>query len=410
MSNLIVEQQKPITIHAVEKKLTENQWVDYGNGVQINAADITLSDAKMGGYAIYRDGTTVDVKAVKSNRMPNTYIYGKQLGEYTKVVVVELKNDPNTGVLRYIARPWYKEGNHTANLANTDISFANGYHYMGTGSYSLSDLHYSVNTVRTTSSRVPDMHEYSDLELFNSATDSNDSSGDIHYVGAGGGNIIKSNVTRGNVSFKGAGIANVIEHSSEFGNTTFAGGGGANIIIKKGKEGNLNFDGAGIANVLLHQSRSGEMNVNAGGAANVLVRVGDGRYLAHLLAVGNISIHKGNGNSRIAMGGGFNTHTQIGHGDAFWTGIGGANVLTQMGNGNVASILAGGTNILTKVGEGDLQSAMLGGANIITHISHNETSNSGSANTSAIALGGANILTKRAKVMSRPSWAVAAMS
>ncbi|WP_338803249.1 MARTX multifunctional-autoprocessing repeats-in-toxin holotoxin RtxA [Xenorhabdus griffiniae] len=397
LSNLIVEQQKPITIHAVEKKLTENQWVDYGNGVQINAADITLSDAKMGGYAIYRDGTTVDVKAVKSNRMPNTYIYGKQLGEYTKVVVVELKNDPNTGVLRYIARPWYKEGNHTANLANTDISFANGYHYMGTGSYSLSDLHYSVNTVRTTSSRVPDMHEYSDLELFNSATDSNDSSGDIHYVGAGGGNIIKSNVTRGNVSFKGAGIANVIEHSSEFGNTTFAGGGGANIIIKKGKEGNLNFDGAGIANVLLHQSRSGEMNVNAGGAANVLVRVGDGRYLAHLLAVGNISIHKGNGNSRIAMGGGFNTHTQIGHGDAFWTGIGGANVLTQMGNGNVASILAGGTNILTKVGEGDLQSAMLGGANIITHISHNETSNSGSANTSAIALGGANILTKKGK-------------
>ncbi|WP_340614723.1 MARTX multifunctional-autoprocessing repeats-in-toxin holotoxin RtxA [Xenorhabdus thailandensis] len=397
LSNLIVEQQKPITIHAVEKKLTENQWVDYGNGVQINAADITLSDAKMGGYAIYRDGTTVDVKAVKSNRMPNTYIYGKQLGEYTKVVVVELKNDPNTGVLRYIARPWYKEGNHIANLANTDISLANGYHYMGTGSYSLSDLHYSVNTVRTTSSRVPDMHEYSDLELFNSATDSNDSSGDIHYVGAGGGNIIKSNVTRGNVNFKGAGIANVIEHSSEFGNTTFAGGGGANIIIKKGKEGNLNFDGAGIANVLLHQSRSGEMNVNAGGAANVLVRVGDGRYLAHLLAVGNISIHKGNGNSRIAMAGGFNTHTQIGHGDAFWTGIGGANVLTQMGNGNVASILAGGTNILTKVGEGDLQSAMLGGANIITHISHNETSNSGSANTSAIALGGANILTKKGK-------------
>lgn len=397
LSNLIVEQQKPVTIHAVEKKLTENQWVDYGNGVQINAADITLSDAKMGGYAIYRDGTTVDVKAVKSNRMPNTYIYGKQLGEYTKVVVVELKNDPNTGVLRYIARPWYKEGNHTANLANTDISLANGYHYMGTGSYSLSDLHYSVNTVRTTSSRVPDMHEYSDLELFNSATDSNDSSGNIHYVGAGGGNIIKSNVTRGNVSFKGAGIANVIEHSSEFGDTTFVGGGGANIIIKKGKEGNLNFDGAGIANVLLHQSRSGEMDVNAGGAANVLVRVGDGRYLAHLLAVGNISIHKGNGNSRVAMGGGFNTHTQIGHGDAFWTGIGGANVLTQMGNGNVASILAGGTNILTKVGEGDLQSAMLGGANIITHISHNEASDSGSANTSAIALGGANILTKKGK-------------
>ncbi|WFQ81176.1 MARTX multifunctional-autoprocessing repeats-in-toxin holotoxin RtxA [Xenorhabdus sp. SF857] len=397
LSNLTVEQRKPVTVHAVEKKLTENQWVNYGNGVQIDAADITLSDAKMGGYAIYRDGTTVDVKAVKSHRGPNTYIYAKQLGEHTKFVVVELRNDPKTGTLQYIARPWYKEGNHIANLANADISYANGYHDMGAGSYSLSDLHYSVNTVRTNSGRVPDLHEYRDLELFRSATGGGDSSGDIHYAGAGGGNIIKSNVTRGNVSFKGAGIANVIKHSSEFGNTTFDGGGGANVIIKKGKKGDLNFDGVGIANVLLHQSQSGDLNVKAGGAANVLVRVGDGRYLAHLLAVGNISIHKGNGNSRIAMGGGFNTHTQIGHGDAFWTGIGGANVLTQMGNGNVSSILAGGTNILTKVGEGDLSSAMFGGANIITHISNNETADPGSANTSAIALGGANILTKKGK-------------
>ncbi|PHM25228.1 MARTX multifunctional-autoprocessing repeats-in-toxin holotoxin RtxA [Xenorhabdus ehlersii] len=397
LSNLTVEQRKQVTVYAVEKKLTENQWVNYGNGVQIDAADITLSDAKMGGYAIYRDGTTVDVKAVKSNRMPNTYIYGKQLGKHTKVVVVELRNDPKTGMLQYLARPLYKEGYHTANLANENISPANGYQYMGTGSYSLSDLHYSVNAVRTNSSRVPDMHEYSDLELFKSATGNGDSSGDIHYAGAGGGNIIKSNVTRGNVSFKGAGIANVIEHSSEFGNTEFDGGGGANVIIKKGKEGNLNFNGAGIANVLLHQSQHGDMNVNAGGAANVLVRVGDGRYLAHLLAVGNISIHKGNGNSRISMGGGFNTHTQIGHGNAFWTGVGGANVLTQMGNGDVSSILVGGANVLTKVGKGDLQSAMFGGANIITHIDNHDASYSGSSNTSAIALGGANILTKKGK-------------
>ncbi|OTA18699.1 RTX cytotoxin [Xenorhabdus beddingii] len=397
LSNLTVEQRKPVTIHAVEKKLTENAWVNYGNGVQIDAADITLSDAKMGGYAIYRDGTTVDVKAVKSNRMPHTYIYGKQLGKHTKVVVVELRNDPKTGMLQYIARPLYKEGNHTANLANENISPANGYQYMGTGSYSLSNLHYSVNTVRTNASRVPDMHEYSDLELFKSATGNGDSSGDIHYIGAGGGNIIKSNVTRGHVVFNGAGIANVIQHGSEFGNTEFDGAGAANVIIKKGQEGNLKFNGGGIANVLLHQSQRGDMNVNAGGAANVLVRVGDGRYLAHLLAVGNISIHKGNGNSRVSMGGGFNTHTQMGNGDAFWSGIGGANVLTQMGDGNLSSILAGGANILTKLGEGDLESAMLGGANVITHISNHETSASGSANTSAIALGGANILTKKGK-------------
>ncbi|MDC9589998.1 MARTX multifunctional-autoprocessing repeats-in-toxin holotoxin RtxA [Xenorhabdus sp. XENO-10] len=403
LSNLSVEKRKQVTVYAVEKKLTENEWVNYGNGVQIDAADITLSDAKMGGYAIYRDGTTIDVKAVKSNRMSNTYVYGKQHDGYTKVVVVELRNDPKTGTLQYIARPWYKAGNHTANLANENISYANGYHDMGTGSYSLSDIHYSVNAVRTTASRVPDMHENSELDLFKSATVSGDSSGDIHYAGAGGGNIIKSNVTQGNVSFKGAGIANVIEHSSEFGNTEFDGAGGANVIIKKGKEGNLKFNGAGIANVLLHQGLRGDMEVNAGGAANVLVRVGDGRYLAHLLAVGNISIHKGNGDSRIAMGGGFNTHTQIGNGDALWSGVGGANILTQVGNGDVSSILVGGANVLTKIGEGDLESAMFGGANIISHISDDtdtsnaDSSNTRSSNTSAIALGGTNVLTKKGK-------------
>ncbi|OTA16515.1 Autotransporter adhesin [Xenorhabdus vietnamensis] len=403
LSNLTVEHHQTVNIHSIQEKLTENEWVDYGNGVMINAADITLSDAKMGGYAIYRDGTTVDVKAVKSKRMPNTYVYGKQLGEYTKVVVVELRNDPKTGVLQYIARPLYKDGNHTANLANEDISTSNDYRYMGTGSYSLSDLHYNANIVHISSGRVPGLHEYNEQELFKTTTVSGESSGDIYFDGAGAGNVIESNVTRGNVIFKGAGIANVIEHSSEFGHTEFDGAGGANVIIKKGKEGNLKFNGAGIANVLLHQGLRGDMEVNAGGAANVLVRVGDGRYLAHLLAVGNISIHKGNGDSRIAMGGGFNTHTQIGNGDAFWSGVGGANVLTQMGQGNVSSILVGGANVLTKIGEGDLESAMFGGANIISHISDDtdaskaDSSNTRSSNTSAIALGGTNVLTKKGK-------------
>ncbi|MDC9580144.1 MARTX multifunctional-autoprocessing repeats-in-toxin holotoxin RtxA [Xenorhabdus sp. PR6a] len=353
LSNLTVEQRKAVSIDAVEQKLTENQWVNYGGGVLINAADITLSDARMGGYAIDGDGTKIDVTAVKSNRMPNTYVYAKAFGRYKKVVVVELKNDPKTGVLQYFARPCYKFSETPLDFANEIFSADNGYNPMGTGSYSLSDLHYRVNTERTISARVADMHEYSDLELFKSATDSGESSGDIHYTGAGGANVIKSNVTRGNVYFNGAGIANVI----------------------------------------LHQAQQGDMNVNAGGAANVLVRVGDGRYLAHLLAVGNISIHKGNGNSRIAMGGGFNTHTQIGDGDAFWFGVGGANILTQKGNGNVSSMLVGGTNVLTKMGEGDLESAMLGGANVITHISNDHAT----SDTKAIALGGANVLTKKGK-------------
>nr|ACM17705.2 RTX toxin RtxA [Vibrio vulnificus] len=393
LSNIAVEHQQSLTVHAVEKDLTEYEWVTYANGALIDAKDVALSEAKMGGHAISTDGTTVDVRAVKSNRKPNTYVYAKVLGPYTKIVVVELANDPKTGALKYQARSWYKEGNHTANLANEDISSANGYHSMGKGGYSLSDLHYSVNAVRSTSETVADIDEYTDQTLFKPATDSGESSGDVRFNGAGGGNVIKSNVTRGNVYFNGGGIANVILHSSQFGNTEFNGGGAANVIVKSGEEGDLTFRGAGLANVLVHQSKQGKMDVYAGGAVNVLVRIGDGQYLAHLLAYGNISVHKGNGNSRVVMLGGYNTHTQIGSGNGLWLAAGGFNVMTQVGKGNVASVLAGGANVLTKVGDGDLTAGMLGGANVITHISgDNETSN-----TTAVALGGANILTKKGK-------------
>ncbi|EPM7997829.1 MARTX multifunctional-autoprocessing repeats-in-toxin holotoxin RtxA, partial [Vibrio vulnificus] len=393
LSNIAVEHQQSLTVHAVEKDLTEYEWVTYANGALIDAKDVALSDAKMGGHAISTDGTTVDVQAVKSNRKPNTYVYAKVLGPYTKIVVVELANDPKTGALKYQARSWYKEGNHTANLANEDISSANGYHSMGKGGYSLSDLHYSVNAVRSTSETVADIDEYTDQTLFKPATDSGESSGDVRFNGAGGGNVIKSNVTRGNVYFNGGGIANVILHSSQFGNTEFNGGGAANVIVKSGEEGDLTFRGAGLANVLVHQSKQGKMDVYAGGAVNVLVRIGDGQYLAHLLAYGNISVHKGNGNSRVVMLGGYNTHTQIGSGNGLWLAAGGFNVMTQVGKGDVASVLAGGANVLTKVGDGDLTAGMLGGANVITHISgDNETSN-----TTSVALGGANILTKKGK-------------
>ncbi|ELS0750714.1 MARTX multifunctional-autoprocessing repeats-in-toxin holotoxin RtxA [Vibrio vulnificus] len=393
LSDLKVEHQQSLTVHAVEKDLTEYEWVTYANGALIDAKDVALSEAKMGGTAISTDGTTVDVQAVKSNRKPNTYVYAKVLGPYTKIVVVELANDPKTGALKYQARSWYKEGNHTADLANEDISSANGYHSMGKGGYSLSDLHYSVNAVRSTSETVADIDEYTDQTLFKPATDSGESSGDVHFNGAGGGNVIKSNVTRGNVYFNGGGIANVILHSSQFGNTEFNGGGAANVIVKSGEEGDLTFRGVGLANVLVHQSKQGKMDVYAGGAVNVLVRIGDGQYLAHLLAYGNISVHKGNGNSRVVMLGGYNTHTQIGSGNGLWLAAGGFNVMTQVGKGDVASVLAGGANVLTKVGDGDLTAGMLGGANVITHISgDNETSN-----TTAVALGGANILTKKGK-------------
>ncbi len=393
LSDLKVEHQQSVTVHAVEKSLTEYEWVTYANGAVIDAKEVSLSDAKMGGHAIYADGTKVDVKAVKSNRQPNTYIYAKVLGPYTKIVVVELANDPETGALKYQARSWYKEGDYTANIANQDISSATGYNPMGKGGYSLSDLHYSVNAVRSTSETVADIEEYTDQTLFKPANDSGESSGDVRFNGAGGGNVIKSNVTRGNVHFNGGGIANVILHSSQFGNTEFNGGGAANVIVKSGEEGDLTFRGAGLANVLVHQSQQGKMDVYAGGAVNVLVRLGDGQYLAHLLAYGNISVQKGSGDSRVVMLGGYNTHTQIGSGNGLWLAAGGFNVMTQVGQGDVAAVLAGGANVLTKMGEGQLTSGMLGGANVITHISNDDQL----SNTTAVALGGANILTKKGK-------------
>ncbi len=393
LSDLKVEHQQSVTVHAVEKSLTEYEWVTYANGAVIDAKEVSLSDAKMGGHAIYADGTKVDVKAVKSNRQPNTYIYAKVLGPYTKIVVVELANDPETGALKYQARSWYKEGDHTANIANQDISSATGYNPMDKGGYSLSDLHYSVNAVRSTSETVADIEEYTDQTLFKPANDSGESSGDVRFNGAGGGNVIKSNVTRGNVHFNGGGIANVILHSSQFGNTEFNGGGAANVIVKSGEEGDLTFRGAGLANVLVHQSQQGKMDVYAGGAVNVLVRLGDGQYLAHLLAYGNISVQKGSGDSRVVMLGGYNTHTQIGSGNGLWLAAGGFNVMTQVGQGDVAAVLAGGANVLTKMGEGELTSGMLGGANVITHISNDDQL----SNTTAVALGGANILTKKGK-------------
>ncbi|PQQ22702.1 MARTX multifunctional-autoprocessing repeats-in-toxin holotoxin RtxA [Photorhabdus hindustanensis] len=388
LSSLVFERQQPIEIHAIEESLLIDQWVTYAGGMVIKAEDISLGDAKMGGYAIFSDDRKVDVSAVKSNRQPNTYVYAKVMGSYTKIVKVQLKNDPDTGQLKYRAEAWYKAGDHTGNLANKELSYANGYTSIGPG-YTLSQLQYNVNTVRRTSHRLVHSEEYSQQDLAKSPT----SSGYVNFNGVGGGNVIKSNVTRGNVNFKGAGAANVILHGSKFGDTNFDGAGAANVIVKSGEKGDLTFHGAGLANVLVHQGQSGKMDVYAGGAVNVLVRVGDGQYLAHLLAYGNISIHKGNGNSRVLMLGGYNTHSQIGNGNGNWSGAGGFNVITQAGAGDISSVLLGGANVLTKLGAGDLVSGMFGGANIITHLSDE----SETADTTAIALGGANILTKKGK-------------
>ncbi|WP_434525499.1 MARTX multifunctional-autoprocessing repeats-in-toxin holotoxin RtxA [Photorhabdus asymbiotica] len=392
LANINFVYRQATTIQGVEASLLTDKWVNYADGNNIKAQDVTLGRAKMGGYAISSDGLKIDVSPVKANDQLNTYIYAIFLDPYTKVVEVKLANDYETGKLKYIARSWYKKGDHTSHIANETFSYPGGYRSIGAG-YTLSQLHYDLNVADDIADCLTDLESYSEQDLIESSKSGGDSSGDIYFNGAGGGNVITSNVTHGNINFTGAGMANVILHSSTFGNTYFDGGGGANVIVKNGEEGNLSFRGAGLANVLVHHNLRGEMDIYAGGAANVLVRVGDGRYLAHLLAYGNISIHKGNGNSRVRMLGGYNTHTQIGDGNADWFGAGGFNVITQAGKGHISSVFLGGANVLTKIGMGDLVSGMLGGANIITHLS-DETETS---NTTAIALGGINILTKKGK-------------
>ncbi|WP_421346508.1 MARTX multifunctional-autoprocessing repeats-in-toxin holotoxin RtxA [Aeromonas veronii] len=372
LSDLVFERRQRIKRDAVEADLAENSWVNYGGGVNVAAADVTLSRAKMSGYAIFEDGTKVDVSAVKSLVQANTYVFAKQLGAYTKIVVVELANDKETGALKYLAKAWYKEGNHLAGLANEIISERTGFTAMGTGGYSLSEVHYQLDTVMAVSERLPATREFSS-QLLRPYKESAKSKGDIFFDGAGAANVIESDVTEGSIHFNGAGAANV--------------------LIKRGLRGDLVFRGAGLVNVLVHQGAQGRMDAYAAGAANVLVRSGDGEYLACLLAFGNISVQQGRGNSKVIMLGGYNTHTHIGSGHGLWLAAGGFNVMTQVGQGDVASVLVGGVNVLTKVGDGGLISGMLGGANVITHIS----SDVEASNTTVVALGGANILTKKGK-------------
>ncbi|HAU4928569.1 MARTX multifunctional-autoprocessing repeats-in-toxin holotoxin RtxA [Aeromonas hydrophila] len=371
LSDLVFERRQRIKLEAVEADLTENSWINYGGGVNVAAADVTLSSAKMSGYAIFEDGTKVDVNAVKSQKQANTYVFAKLLGTYTKIVVVELANDRETGALKYLAKAWYKEGNHLAGLADKVISEHTGFTAMGTGGYSLSEVRYQLDTVTAVSDRLPATREFSSQPLLPRQQSGGKSKGDIFFDGAGGGNVIESDVTEGNIHFNGAGAANV--------------------LIKRGQRGDLVFRGAGLANVLVHQGAQGRMDVYAAGAANVLVRSGDGEYLARLLAYGNISVQQGRGDSQVVMLGGYNTHTQLGDGQGLWLAGGGFNLLTQVGNGRLDALSVGGANVLTKLGAGQLTAGLLGGANVLTHVTQGEEA----ADTRAVLLGGANVLTKK---------------
>lgn len=378
----------------VEQFHIENEWTAYGNDLIVNAADITLLDAQI--MESDTSNKNITAKAIKSRFKPNTYIYGiyQEQKKSTLVVECEFSNHPETGLLQYRLTSWCKNDiDDTHNLANSEISNINGFYRTNEKAFSLKDVHYQIDTTQTQKEAVETLSVGVKQELFK-YDNSTESSGDIDFTGVGGGNVIKSDVTQGNITFNGGGGANVILHNAAYGNTHFTGGGAANIIVKKGQKGDLIFDGGGLVNVLLHQSKEGRMNINAAGAANVLIRIGNGEYKAHLTALGNVSIHKGLGDSHVTMLGGLNTHTQIGshqRDKASWRALGGLNVMTQVGAGTITSLLGGGGNVLTKMGDGDLSSIMLGGANIITHISNNEIK----SNTYTIILGGLNILTKK---------------
>ncbi|EOZ4983678.1 TPA: hypothetical protein ACXIB4_000760 [Proteus mirabilis] len=385
----------------------------------------------------FESGKPVEVKAIKSLREPNTYLfktpgpgdtnlfisdYGRRDYTFNKV---KIYNDPETGKLQYDSELWRitPDSGDIRNIRFDKKNFEDTYNLSVVNNcWNTLEKQEIIESPRFTKINADNHYQLSNLKVFQHINteqiqrksletiklgvaqelfkddNSAECSGDINFTGGGAGNVIKSDVTQGDINFTGGGIANVIKHNSNYGNTNFTGGGAANIIVKKGQRGDLTFDGGGLANVLLHQSKEGRMNINATGATNVLIRIGDGEYKAHLTALGNVSIHKGQGDSHITMLGGLNTHTQIDshqRDKALWRALGGLNVMTQVGAGTITSLLGGGGNVLTKMGEGDLSSIMLGGANIITHISNNKIK----SNTYTITLGGLNILTKKVKVI-----------
>ncbi|MEN7431169.1 MARTX multifunctional-autoprocessing repeats-in-toxin holotoxin RtxA [Chromobacterium sp. TRC.1.1.SA] len=370
LTNLVYECQKTVQVQVVENEVQAGRWVSYGGGVKQAVQNMAITSAKLGGRGIDPVGDKLDVAAIKSLTQPNRYIFAKYLDGYTKLVVLDLVNDAETGETKYRTSAWRKCGNHVAAIAEETIAESSGYSVVSNDDFVITEIQYQLSSAHTETGRLPATQEFSAQDLVANRRQTGDSEGDIVFEGAGGGNLIESDVTQGDIRFNGAGAAN--------------------IIIKKGRRGDLVFRGAGLANVLLHLGAEGRMDVYAAGVANVLIRYGDGDYLARLLAYGNISIQQGNGESQVLMLGGFNSHTHIGRGRARWLAAGGFNILTKVGAGPVDAVLAGGGNVLSVLGGGDLTAGLLGGANVITHI-HDGT---GAANTRVIALGGANVLTK----------------
>ena len=181
--------------------------------------------------------------------------------------------------------------------------------------------------------------------------------GNTDFAGAGGANIVKrygDAGSRGDVRFVGAGAANVIEHTTTHGNTVFEGGGIANVIKRSGSSGNVSFKGAGAANVVTHATTTGDTYFAGAGAANVITRKGGNG------SSGNVTF-EGAGAANVI------THTTS-HGNTSFTGAGAANVVTRKGqSGNVAFRGAGTANVITHLtAYGDTLFEGAGAANVVT--------------------------------------------
>lgn len=79
------------------------------------AEEVVLTTATMSGAWI---GNSHQVTGVKSAREPNTYLFAFEDGTYTKINKVQLRNDPETGKLRYFSTAWFKTGNTSRGWKN----------------------------------------------------------------------------------------------------------------------------------------------------------------------------------------------------------------------------------------------------------------------------------------------------
>ncbi|GEM_PF-5413926 len=379
LRNVEFKHQKSLTIEGVTEGLTENQWVAV-EGLDIDTLDMQLKHAQLS-----QTGQTV--QAQKHSQL-DTYVFGEYVDGKTSVVQIKLRNAPKTHALEYYATGYTKAGHHLDEITKVPFDAEHGYQKIISQDQPLcSQLHYQTDVEHTYLREVDIISHSKNQHVF-----SDQAQGHVFFEGEGAANVIRSSITEGDVDFKGAGVANIIEHSSLYGDTSFEGLGAGNVIHKTGQSGQFKVTQAGLVNVLVNEVEEGQTDIYTASAANFILRNGAGAFKAVLAALGNVSVHIGDGSEDIKQLGGFNSHIHIGDGDHSWYTAGGFNINTLIGYGALKTIMAGGANILNQKGSGNLDAALFGAGNVVTQISPNLNRST----TRIVGLGGANIITKLA--------------